>query len=363
MAPIKDSFTGIGWTKLLEKARESNDVLIGEDHFTNEIPYFTSALASQIKFDNFFCEIDPFTANILEGKIKSLSENDLDQYIHKYGNTFSFYAFTPEFALLKQLVKSNTKIQGTDQILLIGDQVICSELYKITKNKKAKTIYAEIEKNSKTYFENFLKDQSKPFYLLTDDFEKKISELSLLELSPKELKILNALKLSAKIYKSQSNHLRIQLMKNQLMEKYPDWAGKRNLFKYGANHMAKGEGLMEIYDIGNLVSTINDSEYKKSLHIMILGSSGFQASPFEGYPEEKIDENSNILNALKPITSAINGDQWHCFDMLPLRKALKEGKIVIEDIMLSRIIKGYDILIVIPKVTASKIAAVSNRLH
>ncbi len=57
----------------------------------------------------------------------------------------------------------------------------------------------------------------------------------------------------------------------------------------------KGERLMEIYDIGNLVNTINDSEYKKSLHIMILGSSGFQASPFEGYPEEKVDENSKTL--------------------------------------------------------------------
>lgn len=139
-----------GWTKLLEKARESNDVLIGEDHFTNEIPYFTSALASQIKFDNFFCEIDPFTAGILEEKIKTLPKNDLQEYVNKYGNTFSFYAFTPEFALLKQLAKSNTRIYGTDQILLVGEQVICSELYKITKNKKARDIYLDIEKNSKT---------------------------------------------------------------------------------------------------------------------------------------------------------------------------------------------------------------------
>ena len=363
MTPDKDSFTGTGWVKLMEKARESNDVLVGEDHFTNEIPYFTSALASQIKFDNFFCEIDPFTADILNEKIKNLSANDLQEYVHKYGNTFSFYAFTPEFALLKQLTKSNTRIQGTDQILLVGDRVICSELYKTTKNKKAKAIYLDIENNSKKYFQNFLKDQSKPFYLLTDDFEKKITELSLLQLSPKEVKILDALKLSAKIYKSQSNHLRIQLMKNQLMEKYPNWVGKRNLFKYGANHMPKGEGLLGIYDIGNLVNTINDSEYKKSFHIMILGSSGFQASPFEGYPAEKIDENSNMQTTLKPITSAVNGNQWHCFDMLPLRQALNDGKIVIKDVMLSRIVKGYDILIIIPKVTASKIAAASTRLN
>ena len=361
--PDNNSFTGIGWTNLIEKAKECNDVLIGEDHFTNEIPYFTSALASQIKFDNFFCEIDPFTASILQGKIKNLQENELQEYVHKYGNTFSFYAFDPEFALLKQLSKSNVTIMGTDQILLIGDRVICSELQKITKNKKAEKIYLTIQNNSKTYFENFLKDQSKPFYLLTDDFAKRLEELQLLQLSPYEIKIINALKLSVNIYKSQRNHLRIQLMKNQLMENYTDWSGKKNLFKYGANHVAKGEGLLEVYDIGNLVYNIDDSAYKKSLHIMILGSSGTQASPFEGYPEEKIDENNSILKTLKPITSMVSGNQWHCFNMLPLRQALREGKVIINDIRLLRIVKGYDFVIIIPKVTASKIAAGTASFH
>ncbi|MBG6235010.1 hypothetical protein IWX76_001578 [Pedobacter sp. CAN_A7] len=354
--PEGNSFSGLGWTKIMDKVNGSNDVLIGEDHFTNEIPYFTSALASQVKFDNFFCEIDPFTAGILQQKIKNLSDIELQKYVNRYGNTFSFYAFTSEFALLKQLAKSNTQIHGTDQIMVVGDRVICNELQKITKNKKAKDIYTTIENNSKIYFDNFLKDQSKPFYLFTDDFEKNIEKLSLLELSPKEGQIIAALKQSVKIYKSRNHHLRIQLMKNQLMEKYSDWAGKRNLFKYGANHLAKGESLMEVYDIGNLVNNIDDSKYKNSLHIMILSTSGTQASPFQGFPEEKIDENSSILKTLKPITRAIDGNQWHCFDMLPLRKALNEGKISISDIKLSRIIKGYDLLVIIPKVTASKIA-------
>lgn len=354
-SPEGNSFSGLGWTKIMEQVNVSNDILIGEDHFTNEIPYFTSALASQVKFDNFFCEIDPFTAGILQQKIKNLSQVELQKYVNRYGNTFSFYAFTPEFALLKQLTKSNTQIHGTDQILLVGDRVICSELQKITKNKKAKDIYATIENNSKIYFDNFLKDQSKPFYLLTEAFEKNIEDLSLLELSPKEIKIIAALRQSVKIYKSQNHHLRIQLMKNQLMEEYSQWAGKRNLFKYGANHLAKGESLMEIYDIGNLVNNIDDSKYKNSLHIMILSTSGTQASPFQGYPEEKIDENSNLLKTLKPITSAIEGNQWHCFNLLPLRKELNAGKISVPDIKLSRIIKGYDLLVIIPKVTASKI--------
>jgi len=346
----------LGWEKIIEKAKVSNDVLIGEDHFTNETPYFTSALAGQVKFDNFFCEIDPFTASILQEKIKSLSAPALEKYVNEFGNTFSFYAFGPEFDLLKQFAKSNTKIQGTDQILLIGDRVICSELQKTTKNPTAQKIYQLIASNSKIYFDNFLKDQSKPFYLLTEGFEKNINKLASLPLSTKEIKIIDALRLSAKIYKSQSNQLRVQLMKNQLMNKYAEWNGKRNLFKYGANHLAKGEGLLDIYDIGNLVSNIDDSNYQSSLHIMILGISGVQASPFEGYPDEKIDQNSDLLNTLKPITKVVDGEDWHCFDLLQFKNKLMSGKLKINDVRLERIIKGYDFLVIIPKVTASKFA-------
>lgn len=351
-----DTFSGSGWEKIIKKAAVSNDILIGEDHFTNEIPYFTSAIASSIKFDNFFCEIDPFTAEILQGKIKSLSPLALQNYVDTYGNAFSFYAFAPEFDLLKQLTRSNTTIRGTDQILLIGDRIICNELQQTTKNKEAKQLYKLIADSSKVYFDNFLKDQKKPFYLLTDDFAKNVDKLSLLKLSTQETKIIDALKLSAKIYKSQSHKLRVQLMKNQLMQTYDSWSGKRNLFKYGANHLTKGESFLDVYDIGNLVSNINDGNFKSSLHIMILGISGTEASPFEGFPAENIDTNSSMLKTLKPITKMVDGEEWCCFDLLPLRKELNEGRLKITDIKMQRIIKGYDLLVIIPKVTASKFA-------
>lgn len=143
-------------------------------------------------------------------------------------------------------------------------------------------------------------------------------------------------------------------MKNQLMAAYANWYNKKNLFKYGANHLAKGESLLEIFDIGNLVNNITDSQYKKSMHLMIVGQSGTQALPFKGFPTEKIDANSGTLSLLQPFFKAMEGEQWHCFDMVPLQNALAQGKLTIKDIKLARIIKGYDYLVVIPKVTASQ---------
>ncbi|RZL19864.1 MAG: hypothetical protein EOO96_25640, partial [Pedobacter sp.] len=293
-------FKGLGWEKILDQAKKSSNVMIGEEHFTNEIPWFVSKIAEQIKFDNFFCEIDPFSAHIVEQKVKTLSPDALKKYTADYGNTFSFYAFEAEFDLLKQLIKNNTNILGTDQILLVADRLICNELMQTTKNKRAKEIYQVIRDQSKNHFAAFLKDQKNPFYLYTDDFEKNITELSTLVLSSKEKKIIEALKLTVKIYKSGSHHLRVQLMKNQLMENYNDWVNKKNLYKYGANHVSKGEGLLEIFDIGNLVNNIADSQFTNSLHIIIVGKSGLQASPFQGFPAEKIDEDACSLKSLKP---------------------------------------------------------------
>ncbi len=350
----KKTFTGNGWDKLIEQIQKSDFVLIGEDHFTNEIPFFFSAVTTKVQFDNFFCEIDPYSAKIIENKIKNLSEIQLKKYEEDFGNVFSFFALEPEFQLLKQLVKSKTSIYGTDQILLVADRLICNELKQKTKNDKAKKIYENIEMNSKEHFAEFLKDQNKPFYLFTDNFEKQITELQSLNLSWEEKEQIESLKLTAKIYKEQNHHLRIQLMKNNLMKEYSKWENKKNLFKFGANHLTKGESLLKIYDLGNLVNNIADSKFKKSLHIMIVGKSGTQSSPFKGGSEQLVDENSDSLKSLKPLFSNVTTEQWHCFDLASIKSELETGKVKVNDIELSRIIKGYDYVIIIPKVTAAQ---------
>lgn len=345
------TFSGEGWDLIIGEAQKSDFVLIGEDHFTNEIPFFASALTQKIKFDNYFCEVDPYSANILEAKLKTLSDSQLKSYVKDFGNVFSFFALDPEFQLLKQLVKSNTAIFGTDQVLMIADRLICSELKKSTKNAKAKQIYENIERNSKAFFDEFMKDYSKPMYMLTDAFENDIAALSQLDLSKEEKEKIEALKLSAKIYKEGNHHLRVQLMKNNLMRVYPKWENKKNLFKYGAIHTPAGESLLKIYDIGNLVNNIADSKYKKSLHIMVIERSGSVSSPFKGGPTREISENDEVIKSFKPFFKNMNTDKWHCFDMIPLRTEIETGKLVVNDIDLLRIIKGYDYVIIIPKVT------------
>lgn len=130
------SFQGKGWDILLNEIKQSNSVLLGESHFTNEIPYFTNAVINEVKFDNYFIEVDPYSVDIIETKIKSLSAEKLNSFVKEYTSNFSFLQYQPEFDLFKSLVERNTKIYGVEQISIFTDQMIISNLKETSKIKK-----------------------------------------------------------------------------------------------------------------------------------------------------------------------------------------------------------------------------------
>ncbi|RZK54406.1 MAG: hypothetical protein EOO59_11470, partial [Hymenobacter sp.] len=55
-------FSGPGWDKLQQDIRQSQFVLVGEDHGTAQIPAFTAALAQVFKPAVYVAEIDAYQA-------------------------------------------------------------------------------------------------------------------------------------------------------------------------------------------------------------------------------------------------------------------------------------------------------------
>ncbi|WP_369765134.1 hypothetical protein [Flavobacterium sp. WC2429] len=332
------SFQGKGWNVLLDEIKQSNSVLLGETHFTNEVPYFTNAIINEVQFDNYFLEVDPYSVDLIETKIKSLSDEQLTAFVKQYSTNFSFLELEPEFTLFKNLVKRNTKIYGVEQMSVSADQMIISSLKETSKNKKVIEIYNQMLHNSKLAVS---KEGLEKYYMLSEDCLQKIDLLLKLKLSDKERKQIEALKLSREIYTKRGHLLRIQLMKNILLTQMPDWNNKKNLFKFGANHLPKGETILtktDIYDIGNLISNIEEANFRKSLHIMIVGKG------------EDEDDNSSF----KSFLNVAKDEQWYCFDLRPIKKSILQNKVKVDDVYLSRVIKGYDYLIYIPKLTKSK---------
>jgi hypothetical protein len=328
-----NAFEGKGWITLQDEISKNNSVLLGELHFTNEVPYFTNAIINNIKFDNYILEIDPYTINTISTKIKSLSPAELDKFRNESGSALSFLQGEAEFDLFKNILQQNIKIYGAEQISLFSDRLLLSELSKQSKNANAKEIYKQMIANSTAYDTK----NNTTFYLFSADCLAKMNALSALNLSANEKEQLEALKLSKELYLNRIHRLRIQYMKHLVFEKLPEWKDKKNLFKFGANHMPKGESLMEVFDIGNLVSNIEEANYRKSLHIMVIGKE-------EGETLADLDQYKSFLTVVKD-------DNWYAYDLRPLKQAISKKKLKVENLELERIIKGYDYLVFIPSMT------------
>ncbi len=350
--PTATGFTGAGWTFIQERAKASANVLIGEDHFTVEIPQLITAVGLDTQYDNFYIELDPYSTAIIAKTFEG-SDADRQAFNAEFGHLYSFYALKQEYALLEKMMKSGCQLLGSDQIVMYDDRLIFQDLAKKTKNLQAKAIYELVADQSKQHLDKFMQDPSNPMYLMTPAFGEQLTKLEALDLSAREVDIIKKMRTTVEIYQKQSHAIRVQLIKHHLMNDYDQWGTKRNLFKYGANHVARGESFLTVTDIGNIVANISEANYTESFHLMALGESGMQGAPFSTFPASPIDPNGFYLAHLKPFFGITEGADWYVFDLLPLRKALERKKLTIENENLVRTIKGFDALVLIPEVTAA----------
>ena len=211
-------FRGEGWDIIKERAQNSQHVLIGEDHFTKEIPELISAIGLDSPFDNFYIEIDPYTTSLLAQSFE-WSEEKRNEFNDKYGQIFSFYTLREEYQLLQKMVRADMKLLGSDQIVMYDDRLLFDDLATKTKNTEARSIYEFISKKSEEQFQKFLQDPgNNMMYMMTDDFSKQIEKLEALELSGIELEIIEKMKISRNIYSIGSHTKKGSIAKTSFYE-------------------------------------------------------------------------------------------------------------------------------------------------
>lgn len=345
-------FSGKGWDQLVEKSRRSNYVLIGEDHFISEVPLFTQALAQQIKPDNYICEVDPWMMNIFASKINKSNAAQLDAWIGANYNGFSFFQKKNEFALMRSLLNQKVNLIGTEQVGLMSTTILYQYLAE-TGSAKNKKLYESMRDSSEVANNNFFADQGKPFFMITPYFTKAMAKLDKLSMKPDELALTEAIIRSAGIYNTGSHRERIKLMQQHLMALYPNTLkGKKNLFKFGANHTMKGESYIPVYDIGTTAHIMAQAENQDSYHVLVLPKSGEQAGFISG--KNAIDLSDGIFAALKPLLDKASATEWTTFDLEVVRAAIRKHRFPVTDKMLEKTINGYDALVVIPVATAAE---------
>jgi len=339
-------FSGKPWDQLVERAAKANYVLIGEDHFISEVPLFTQALVNSIPVDNYICEIDPWMLTIFKDKISSLKAPQLNNWISENYNGFSFFQKKNEFELLRSLVGKNVKLIGTEQVGLMSTTILFQYLFE-TGSSKNKTLYKVMRDSSAAANERFFADHTKAFFLATPFFSESIKQINRTGLKEDESKLIDAIVRSAEIYATGSHLNRIKLMQSNLMANYPETIkGKKNVFKFGANHTLRGESYIPVYDIGTTAHIMAQAENQDSYHILILPKAGNQAGFLSG--SNPIDYNDEFYKSLKSLLDKASDAEWTFFDLENVRNVAKKKNYQIDNPFLEKTIKGYDVLIVIP---------------
>lgn len=348
----KGQFSGKPWDQLVERSAKANYLLIGEDHFFSEVPLFTQALAQRLHIDNYTCEMDQWMLNIFKDKIETLTAAQLDKWISENYNGFSFFQKKNEFELLRYLIKQNINLIGIEQVGLMSTTIILQYLSE-TGSPKNRAWYKVMRDSSAISNERFFADQRNAFFMSTTFFREAIDKLDRSNLKPDESKLIDALIRSADIYATGSHRNRIKLMQSNLLENYPQTLkGKKNLFKFGANHTIRGESYLPVYDIGTTAHIMAQAENQDSYHILILPKAGEQAGFLGG--SNPIDLNEELYQSLKQLLEKASDSEWTSINLENIRNEAKKKKYAINNPALEKTISGYDVLIVIPVASAAK---------
>lgn len=363
LALTDQQFSGPGWIKLMADVKASQFVLIGEDHGFTQIPVLTAAIAELFKPKLYAAEIDPYTAQALTDLLKKPGLPVAHQ--RRYFQGLSFYSWAEEYQLLQALRAQQAQLVGLEQI----SYGFAGQLFTLMAEKaKSATTKTYLQQQAQTYQTNFDSCMRQRTYLRPS--ESSIDSLLTMtkDENPELRKMADDFVASFQIYEASQlrtggHQKRVNFMKHNLLETLKPYltTGDQSLptmlFKFGANHMARNLSIWSgVFDVGNLVVNLADTQNKKSLHIMIMGKQGTRA----GYTDiDDVGKDVRVSYSavdypfLKPFFDQTT-TQWQVFDLRSTRRAIINDKLQVASQELEATVLGYDYLIVIPETTGSR---------
>jgi hypothetical protein len=361
-------FSGPGWEKLQQDIRQSQLVLVGEDHGMAQIPAFTAAVAQVLKPKVFVAEIDKYQARNLS---QFAARPGLPTaFEHKYPMALSFYSWAEEFELARSLKAQNTAFVGVEQVGAATAGLTLDVMADQVKNKAAKTYLRRLATISQArdradmVLGKYDHTTVNVLQSVTIDSLRMIARQE----GPAVQDLLKNFLASVAIYQTNvagkpgAHQARLNLMKRNLLTELQPYqkAGEplpTMLFKFGAAHMGRGRSISgNFYDVGNLAVNLADMHDQKTLHIFVIGKQGEQvggANP-DDFSKNVAKYSYDNENMIKPFAnSTATTGPWQVFDVRPLRRALLQDKLTVSSQELQAAILGYDYVVIIPETTAS----------
>jgi hypothetical protein len=364
-----------GAAPVLESAiADAQYVLIGEDHITREIPQFTTAVCDVMGpqgLEAMAIEVGPQAAEFVSALFGSPDRlARTGALLHQYPNSVAFMDVRQENDLAAHCANAahtpHFHFWGLDQEFVGSAGWLLDQILATHPGPAATAAITRLksEEQQDTARAKQTGDPSKLFLMAAPDSElAETAAVLQREGGVAANAIFRELIESHEIYlknmqgSPESNNQRANLLKVNFrldMEKAASAEGQHKiLVKFGDWHLYKGINPLHQRDLGNYIAEMANGQGSSSLHICVLGSKGTHRL-FAGYDQptrlEKfvMDEDPDYL-WLRPAVDnqVLNG--WTLYDLRKLRFT-KLGPL---DASMERMIYGYDLLIIVPELTAA----------
>ncbi|NGM51965.1 erythromycin esterase family protein [Caulobacter sp. 602-2] len=375
-----DGFAGPGAAILSEAVGDSRYVLIGESHFSREIPAFTTNVCRLMApggLTAMAVETGPEAAGAVNARMRAPDrEQQISDFMRSHPDAMAFLNSRDEgrtAADCAGVAGPDFKLWGLDQEFLGASGYLFEQMLAAGPGPRARAQIEALAKQEQAATRAALTSGSPMdlFLLKADDATLDQAGTAIDQDGGDRAKALfAALRETRAIYQaSQSrrgdpNGRRARLMKRTLATHLAEAPQARLLMKFGAYHLYKGYNPLGQRDLGNFVAERADGEGAKSLHIVVTGAKGEQAGyggvgrqrtvrKFDATTGKDSDWSKDVMLA-RP--SGTPQSDWFLVDLRPLRSIDLEALTP----EWRAIIRGYDLAIVAPELSVSSVLGVQD---
>lgn len=364
---------GPGAAFLRKELHDAQFVAIGEEHGTREVPQFVWATCRAMAADGLDAmaiEAGPLvTAQLAQWTVSPDGSASLLEFEQQYPDSIAFFNWRDEFDLLSHCQQATAphtlQLWGLDQEFVGSPTFLLQQILDAGIGPAAQSI---AEKLSTQCAEDTKKSIASGRW--DDGCMLRLSarDLANLQFAVQDSGNRRAQELTAALVKTQhiysahegghayeANRERALLLKQNFLADYQQLTQTavkppRVLLKFGGNHLFKGFDETNLNDLGNFVTEFADGLGSVSLHIEVLGMRGADEAQIGPGQADRALPKDAAPGFLAPLYAQAFRGAWTVFDLRPLRSQFARwGRV---DRALERLIFGYDMLVLIPKVTA-----------
>jgi len=361
----RGALSGPGLAFLLEEARESEFVLLGESHLVREIPLLTRRLLSELRPDGyrvFAVETGPLTARWMAERIEEEGLSGYVAAVRRFPFTVPFYEQREEAELLEGALGRGYEIWGLDQEFVGSGRLWLSRLADLAPDDEARRLVERWREAEARAVERFVETERTDQVLYHARTSREFAELRAAFAGVEEGRaIVEAMATSARIYQLwrrdnyENNRQRIAYMKENLVRrlrvaKEEGGPPPKILFKFGSFHMGRGLSPANQYDLGTLAQELAVLRGGRSLHVQATAV-GMRRE--DGSFDRWLEADSEWA----PLLAQMTDGPWTLFDLRPLRRWFHRSRNRAENPDLADKVYQYDVVLVAREFTPSEALA------